>query len=106
MDLINFIKMAFLFMTVIGAAVWLGMIWEAEGEDELKQSCYPIEWVTDTMHHTIAALIGREPIWTMKTQKYLMEGCYYFTRRISLAFDGKSPDPVTGTYPAGGIRME
>ena len=71
-------KTVLTFLATIGIAIWIGIIWKAEGEDKLVEACYPIEWSTDSLHDVTTALIGKEPVWTLKLQRYLMGGCYYF----------------------------
>jgi hypothetical protein len=77
-DAIEFGKTVFLFLSLIGVSIWVGMIWKAEGEDKLVEACHPIDWSMDTLHDVTTGLIGREPQWTLRTQRYLMSGCYYF----------------------------
>ena len=76
------------FLTLIGVAVWIGIIYKAEGADKLVEACSPIDFATDGLHNTTTALIGREPVWTLRLKAYLMGGCYYFFSVILTDHEG------------------
>ena len=94
---IGFGKTVLTFLAAIGVAIWIGIIWKAEGEDKLVEACFPIEWSTTTLHDVTTALIGREPVWTLRLQRYLMGGCYYFFSIMITTGDDASG--------SGGIRQ-
>ena len=100
MEIVKFIKNSFIFISLIGVAMWAGIVWKAENEDELREACSPIQWVTGSVHDFSAALTGREPVWTLRVQNYLMRGCYYFVWRVAQ----NNVDP--GEPAEGGVRTK
>lgn len=86
------------FLTAIGIAVWVGIIFKAEGADRLVEACSPLEFTTDGLHNTTTALIGREPVWTIRLQAYLLSSCYYF---FSVILSDSAEEGDLG----GGIRQ-
>lgn len=107
----EFGQTVFIFLSVLGAAVWIGTIWKAEGEDRLNQACLPLEFVTDGLHEVTTALIGYPPRWTLYLQSYLMGGCYYF---FSVILPNPNEEGAQGgvrantpylTQPKGGVRQ-
>ena len=92
---LEFAQTVIIFLSVLGIAIWIGIVFKAEGEDKLVEACNPIEYTTNGLHSMTTALIGREPRWTLSLQRYLLRGCYYFFSVIVRDTDGNE----------GGIRQ-
>lgn len=105
---LEFGQTVLIFLALIGACVWIGMIVAAKGEERLSQACRPVEITTQFLHQATFALVGTQPTWTLYVQRYLMMGCYYFFSVVfsqhgentSLGGDAYSGSPVEG-----GVRL-
>lgn len=106
---LEFGQTVLIFLALVGACVWIGMIIAARGEERLSQACRPVEISTQFLHQATFALVGSQPTWTLYVQRYLMMGCYYFFSVV--LSQGPSDSIGGGTYapgasPDGGIRLQ
>ena len=86
MDLNKFIHEGLVVIVLLGGAMWLGSIWQAEGAEELEQACAPVEWVTEAQYRLVSGVVGWQPAWTLSFQRAAMMRCYYFIRHFHLSF--------------------
>ncbi len=100
---ISFGKNVFLFMSVVGVALWIGLLINSEGENKLNEACLPIAFVTDGVHDLTTGLVGYPPNWTLRMKSYLMGGCYYFFSVILT--EDNTTDDYSGR-PQGGVRIK
>ncbi|MDD9920356.1 MAG: hypothetical protein OXR68_07025, partial [Alphaproteobacteria bacterium] len=70
------------FIVIISVIAWVGMIWESEGDDFLKEVCTPIEFLAESQHDLATSFMGYEPEWTLKTYQYLVSNCYYVASKF------------------------
>lgn len=96
------------FAFIIGLFIWLALVLTSEGEERLEQACKPVEYTTQLLHDVTAAIIGRQPTWTLYVQQYLMTGCYYsFSVLMSQRLPGDDSldaESATGEPATGGIQ--
>ncbi len=85
MELVKFLKSGIIFLSLIGVAMWIGVVWQANESDKMDAACYPIEWTIDSAHNIIAGLVGPEPTWTQAIKFKLVGGCNFFVRRVVLS---------------------
>lgn len=74
----DFGKTVLLFISVLGIALWIGLIMKSEGEDKYMEACRPVTIGTKYLIKVSTGLTGFTPEWTVKTKKVLDGGCYYF----------------------------
>lgn len=74
----DFGKTVLLFASVLGIAIWVGLIMKSEGEDKYVEACRPITIGTKYLIKVSTGLTGRTPDWTVSVKKTLDGGCYYF----------------------------
>lgn len=92
----DFVKSVLLFLSFAAFLVWVGVVWQAEGEDKLDVACHPVDIGTNTVIDVTTALIGFTPNWTLSARRYLQGGCYYF---FSIMLG-----PKTSNQIGGGVR--
>lgn len=101
---INSAQNIIVLLAMVGFAVWIGMILQAEREDKLEVACAPIEFSTDGLHGMATGLVGYPPNWTLTLQEYLMGGCYYFFSTVLLGDSGEDEDVTGATRSRGAIH--
>ena len=105
----DFGKTVLLFISVLGIALWVGLIMKSEGEDKYIEACRPVTTSTKYLIKVATGLTGFTPNWTVSTKKVLDGGCYYFFATFLFQSDlgeGVEGDvrrqAVTGEHTIGG----
>lgn len=98
----SFLSTVLVFGFIAAICLWIGLIYTAQGEQRLEQACKPVEYTTNMLHEVTTAIIGRQPTWTLYTQRYLMTGCYYtFSIILSQRLPGEDADTFGGSSDVG-----
>lgn len=101
----DFGKTVLLFISVLGAAIWIGLIMKSEGEDKYIEACRPITTSTKYLIKVATGLTGRTPDWTVSVKKTLDGGCYYFFATFLFQGDlGEGVDQAVRTESAAGSQ--
>jgi len=97
----DMLKTALFTISLLGVAVWIGLIWKAEGEEKIAEACRPITFITVGIQNLSTALVGFTPNWTLSLRQFSESSCYYFFAVVLSA-----PDATSAGAAGDGVRVQ
>ena len=97
----DMLKTALFTISLLGVAVWVGLVWKAEGDERLVEACRPVSMVTVGIQNLSTALLGFTPNWTLSLRQFSESSCYYF---FSVVLSAQQIDSAGVPQGSAGVR--